>query len=200
VPDNESAATPGGRGVADDPLSLAHEIALATRNFEIKLFWQRSNYFLVLNTAVAVGFFSQTASSWRSLALCLLGAGIAALWIMINLGSKFWQSRWERRLELIESQLPPELRLFSAGWPTLRREVLSSLARPYRKRGRVKRRLARIYVGAVLQKPSVSRVMTGLSVLFLVFWVAAAGVTVTKVFDAHSQPNRYHGDGQGQHR
>jgi hypothetical protein len=135
----------------------AHDIALATRNFEIKLFWQRSNYFLVLNTAVAVGFFSQTSSSWRSLALCLFGAGVAVLWVMINLGSKFWQSRWERRLELIENQLPPELRLFSAGWPTLRRDVLSSLARPYRKRGRIRRRLARIYVGAVLLSNAIEK-------------------------------------------
>lgn len=31
--------------------------ALDTRNFEISLYWQRSNYFLVLNTALAVGFF-----------------------------------------------------------------------------------------------------------------------------------------------
>ena len=34
------------------------KIALETRNFEILLYWQRSNYFLVLNTALAVGFFS----------------------------------------------------------------------------------------------------------------------------------------------
>jgi hypothetical protein len=95
-----------------------------------------------------------------------LGSGVAALWIMINLGSKFWQSRWERQLERIENQLPPDLRMFSAGWPSLRRDVLSSLAKPYRKRGSLKRRAARIYIGAVLQKPSVSRVMTGLSLLF----------------------------------
>jgi hypothetical protein len=31
----------------------AYRTALATRNLEINLFWQRSNYFLVLNTAIA---------------------------------------------------------------------------------------------------------------------------------------------------
>ena len=37
----------------------AYRTALATRNFEISLFWQRSNYFLVLSTAIAVGFFAR---------------------------------------------------------------------------------------------------------------------------------------------
>src|SRR3972149_10785499 len=36
----------------------AYKFAYDTRNFEISLFWQRSNYFLVLNTAIALAFFS----------------------------------------------------------------------------------------------------------------------------------------------
>jgi hypothetical protein len=38
----------------------AYRVARDTRNFEIKLFWKRSNYFLVLSTATAAGFFSAT--------------------------------------------------------------------------------------------------------------------------------------------
>ncbi|ENN6985946.1 hypothetical protein ACAB91_004506 [Vibrio parahaemolyticus] len=38
----------------------AYKIALETRNMEIKLFWQRSNYFLALNAALALGFFRLT--------------------------------------------------------------------------------------------------------------------------------------------
>lgn len=42
-----------------DDLNLeAYRTAIQARNLEIGLFWQRSNYFLVLNTAIAVGFFS----------------------------------------------------------------------------------------------------------------------------------------------
>jgi len=36
----------------------AHRVAKEARNLEITLFWQRSNYFLVLSTAIAAGFFS----------------------------------------------------------------------------------------------------------------------------------------------
>lgn len=34
------------------------QIALENRAFEIQLFWQRSNYFLVLMTALGIGVFS----------------------------------------------------------------------------------------------------------------------------------------------
>jgi hypothetical protein len=53
--------------------------------------------------------------------------------------------------------------------------------------------LARIYVGAVLRKPSVSRVMTGLSVLFLLFWIAAAGMTAASLGDRDHHPTRHYG-------
>src|SRR4029079_19741708 len=35
-----------------------YRVALETRKLEIRLFWQRSNYFLVLSTALAIGYFS----------------------------------------------------------------------------------------------------------------------------------------------
>ena len=43
----------------DELLDLeAYRVAKAPPIFEMILFWQRSNYFLVLSTAVAAGFFS----------------------------------------------------------------------------------------------------------------------------------------------
>src|SRR3954451_9881664 len=81
----------------------AFRAAYQTRNFEIGLFWQRSNYFLVLNTAVAAGFFVADRS-FRPL-LCGTGAVVSALWLAVNLGSKFWQERWERRLCFAEKAL-----------------------------------------------------------------------------------------------
>ncbi|HEY4679149.1 MAG TPA: hypothetical protein VIJ01_18425 [Candidatus Angelobacter sp.] len=36
----------------------AYKVLIDTRNLEINLFWQRSNYFLVLNTGLAIGFFN----------------------------------------------------------------------------------------------------------------------------------------------
>src|SRR5207248_3234570 len=57
---------------ADLSLVDAYKIALETRNLEINLFWQRSNYFLVLNTAIAVGFFARGHRDKYSFMLGLL--------------------------------------------------------------------------------------------------------------------------------
>ena len=78
-----------------------YKIALDTRNMEIGLFWQRSNYFLVLNTAVAVGFFLKATEKYQFL-IGLFGFAVAILWLGVNLGSKFWQSRWEFGLKEAE--------------------------------------------------------------------------------------------------
>ena len=42
----------------DEKCLKIYEIAVETRKLEIDLFWKRSNYFLVLSTATAVGFFT----------------------------------------------------------------------------------------------------------------------------------------------
>ena len=50
----------------ESPIELKdlYKTLLDTRNLEISLFWQRSNYFLVLNTGIAFGFFNlKTAPS-----------------------------------------------------------------------------------------------------------------------------------------
>jgi len=88
---------------------------LDTRNFEISLFWQRSNYFLILNSSLAVGFFNLKAKLYEC---CLAALGMLAsiLWFNVNLGSKFWQSRWEQSLHDIESKMAPNLNLFAADW------------------------------------------------------------------------------------
>src|SRR4051812_19960176 len=101
---HESRASESRDRERDDP-KLARDLeafqtAYQTRNFEIGLFWQRSNYFLVLNTAIAAGFFVADRS-FRPL-LCVLGGVVSALWLAVNLGSKFWQERWEHRLSIAE--------------------------------------------------------------------------------------------------
>ena len=77
------------------------KIALETRNFEIELFWKRCNYFLVLNTALAVGVFASFDKgsvflSWIFfMVICLAGIFVCTAWIKVGLGSKYWQSHWE---------------------------------------------------------------------------------------------------------
>ena len=66
------------------------DIALETRNFEISLFWQRSNYFLILNTAISTGALLKFSDqNYLSLILSVFGMLVSFLWIQVNLGSKF---------------------------------------------------------------------------------------------------------------
>jgi hypothetical protein len=140
------------------------EVALDTRNFEISLFWQRSNYFLVLNTALAVGFFSVKEKRY-AMVLAGLGAIAALLWFFVNLGSKYWQSRWEHELTLRERRLRLDEPLFAANRHQTDRYVRESLR--YHDHSRLYRLVDRM----VLLKPSVSFMMTVLSVVFLLAWV-----------------------------
>ena len=149
-----------------------YKMAAEIRNMEIKLFWQRSNYFLVLNTAIAVGFFSSISSGY-SVILGIFGFIVSLIWIGVNLGSKFWQSRWEYRLQELEKEIEPSIRLFSASWSAVQDEVKKSFE--FRQRGVIHR----FYQRCVLLKPSVTLMMTFLSVVFAVFWIlciAAASV------------------------
>jgi flagellar motor protein MotB len=149
----------------DDQIALeAYRVAKEARNLEITLFWQRSNYFLVLSTAVAVGFFSLREPRY-ALPLALFGLAVALLWVAVNLGSKFWQNRWENRLRVTEEQLRPGMDLFSASWHTVQEDVRQSFE--FRRRGAIHR----IYTRLVLLKPSVSFMMTLLSLTFVGFWI-----------------------------
>ena len=64
-----------------------YKVLLDTRNLEINLFWQRSNYFLALNTGIALGFFNLRTPTGRftfAMVAAMLqgwervGAGLAA--------------------------------------------------------------------------------------------------------------------------
>jgi hypothetical protein len=152
-----------------------YKTAFDTRNFEISLFWQRSNYFLVLNSALALGFFNLTKAGF-SLSLAAFGWLVSFLWYHVNLGSKFWRSRWEERLAEIERQVAPNLGMFSADYPTIEADVRKSLNRNP-PRGRF-----RVWLNTkVLQKPSVSFNMTLLSIFFILGWTVLIAVKLWQV-------------------
>ena len=144
---------------------------------EIGLFWQRSNYFLVLSTAIAVGVFSLRDIKY-AVPLAAFGLLVALLWIAVNLGGKFWQSRWEYRAGLTEKRLRPDMNLHSASWQTVQDDVRRSFE--FRQRGPVHRAYQRL----VLLKPSVSLVMTILSLAFFGFWIVMLIMTLGGVADA----------------
>lgn len=150
-----------------------YKIAIATRTLEIQLFWQRSNYFMVLNTAIAVGFFSQR-DPFSAVVLAVAGVTVCLFWYRVNLGGKFWQSRWEERAAVLEQRLAEEagmdIALFSADEECIEADVRASLAK-HRHRG-----LSRWLDGEVLKKPSVSAQMMLLSLWFVLFWGLLLGI------------------------
>jgi hypothetical protein len=157
-------------GIAKEEL---YKIALETRNFEISMFWQRSNYFLVLNTAVAVGFFSLN-DPFYTVPLSIFGFLVSLLWVRVNLGGKFWQSRWEEKLRLVELDTLPEIQFFSADPNTNREDVKASLDRAGHSGFR------RLIDRLVLKKPSVSGAMTYLSLGFALLWIVFLVVAILK--------------------
>jgi hypothetical protein len=161
LPTAEAPSPAAPAASADEKL---FEVALETRNFEITLFWQRSNYFLVLNSALAVGFFSLKEQGY-ALVLAGLGTIAALLWFFVNLGSKYWQSRWEHELHLREQKLYPSDPLFAADRKRTDEYVRKSLG--YHKHTG----LQRLLDCAVMLKPSVSFMMTVLSLVFLLAWI-----------------------------
>jgi len=144
----------------DDKFKTALEI----RNMEIKLFWDRSNFFLALNTAVAVGFFSLAD---QSLTLPLAGLGLlaSALWFAANLGSKFWQARWEEKVIQVEKACAPDLSFFAEDYETIRKSVEENLMR------QSPGRLTRLVIRMVLKKPSLSMLAIFLSLGFCTLWL-----------------------------
>ena len=136
------------------------KIALDTRNFEISLYWQRSNYFLVLNTALAVGFFSVKEQGY-AVTLASLGAIASALWFLVNAGSKYW----EHEVIIRERKLTLDVPQFAANREHTDQYVRRSLH--WNSHGE----LQCLFDRMVLHKPSVSFMMTILSAVFCIVWV-----------------------------
>lgn len=140
-----------------------YKVAIETRNMEIKLFWERSNYFLVLNTAIAVGFFSLKDKVYTP-GFAVLGVIVSLLWYFVNLGSKFWQSRWEQRLAILEEKISPKANMFSASWKTIHADVKKGLSNSNHKG------IEKWLDKQIMRKPSVSNQMIFLSLFFIAFW------------------------------
>lgn len=85
------------------------KIALETRSFEIKLYWQRTTYywaFIAADIAAYALVYSKIESfstlSYALLAiLSVLGILFSCGWLLANRGSKFWQENWEGHMGLL---------------------------------------------------------------------------------------------------
>ena len=176
----------------DDDFNKALErfkIILQTRDFEIEMFWKRCNYFLVLNTALAVGVFASFNGNGANKAIlpliCLAGAFVCFAWFRVGLGSKFWQSHWEQ----IAEEMQEDIGFRKDGGGDYRKDYFSregadvrverNLSSSNKKHGWIKR----FYNRRVMKKPSVSGWMQITASVFCVAWVSGGIWTLLEMCD-----------------
>lgn len=159
------------------------KFVLDTRNFEITNFWQRSNYFLVLNTGLAIGFFNlkDVASLYAPL-IAGVGVFVCFLWTRVALGSKFWQVHWEQKLAEVEriylakKILDTEFGLFSLSIADVKEEVKKTLQSEMHHG-----LFAKAVDFLVMRKPSVTLAMIALSISFALAWAIVLGISIFRL-------------------
>lgn len=87
-----------------------YDVALATRNFEIELFWKRSVFFWGFIAAAFVGY-ATLVKDKPSLAIIIACFGFvcSVAWSLVNRGSKYWQENWESIVGKIEDNVTGSL-------------------------------------------------------------------------------------------
>lgn len=91
---------------ADTRAGRALGYALDIRKFEIELYWKRGTYFWAFIAGAFTGYAlthkSPDPDPWLSILFSALGLVFSFAWYLVNRGSKFWQSNWERHVDLLE--------------------------------------------------------------------------------------------------
>ncbi len=154
------ARTPINKQKASDPSEL--KIALDNRAFEIQLLWQRSNYFLVLITALGIGVFSIRDREFASV-ISVAAAFSSYFWFRTNLGSRFWQESWEAEVVILAKE--QKIRSFERPSSEITQQVEAALEGNH-SRSWIRRWTDR----QILKKPSVSYNMILLSLTFTLMW------------------------------
>ncbi len=91
------------------------KIANNSRQFEIKLFWERAKFFMIiigaLFTAYCTVVLKENIESLVKISIILLGYVSSFFWFLCNLGSKFWQENWEAYMKK-NSKISKECEIF----------------------------------------------------------------------------------------
>ena len=89
----------------------AFQVALATRSFEIELYWKRATYFWAFIAASFAAYFVIFASkdlrdkNWLALIVASLGFFFTFAFFLVNKGSKMWQENWENHVAVLGQQI-----------------------------------------------------------------------------------------------
>ncbi len=152
------------------------EIALTNRAFEIQLFWQRSNYFLVLITALGVGVFTINNTVF-ALLIAIFGALSSLFWFRTNLGSKFWQESWEVEVTILAKELG--IRSFEKNISKIEQQVIRSLSDGG---GNNAKSFFRKWIDRlIVKKYSVTYYMIILSFAAMLIWLIILAVFISKL-------------------
>ena len=150
-----------------DKKLLEFEVARENRRFEIQMFWQRSNYFLALNSALGIALFAIKGPLYLTL---ISGVGIVCslLWFRTNVGAKFWQKFWEAEVHELAKGL--DMKAFA-----LTDDEIMANTRTF---GRTddKTFLKRFVDREIEKKPSVSYNMILLSLFAVFCWCALTAI------------------------
>jgi hypothetical protein len=174
------------KGQADNSAEKAAielKIALDNRAFEIQLFWQRSNYFLVLMTALGVATFSVKDFVFSPMVASL--ATVASFfWYRTNLGSKFWQESWEVEVVLLATE--QSIRSFER--PTM--DVINQVRQALGDGKENGRGILRKWIDRqILKKYSVTYNMILLSMIATILWAIVTFVSFFRLFDHYCDFN-----------
>ncbi len=88
--------------------AAAYERAEQIRQFEILLYWSRSNYFWAFIGATMAGYGairtvpSTPATPQLALIAAAMGFVFSVAWYFVNRGSKQWHENWENHVDLLE--------------------------------------------------------------------------------------------------
>ncbi|NDV42064.1 hypothetical protein [Flagellimonas sediminis] len=89
----------------------AFEKAWETRNFEIDLYWRRTNYFWALQIPIFAAYFALLSSDKLDdykvilFLISCIGIIVSLAWKLINVGSKNWQRHWENHIDHLEDRV-----------------------------------------------------------------------------------------------
>ena len=88
-----------------------YEVSLATRNFEIELFWKRSVFFwgFIGLSFVAYATLMKFDDFFLAVFIACFGFVCSVAWTLVNRGSKFWQENWETKVSDVEDDITGSL-------------------------------------------------------------------------------------------
>ncbi len=134
-----------------------YDVALATRNFEIELFWRRSLFFWGFIASAFIGYSALIkAESSLAVVIACFGFICSLSWTLVNRGSKRWQENWEVIVSEIED------------------DVTGSLFKETREKEN-----KHFWLGA--RKFSVSKITIALSDFTVMIWVSLMGHHLMKL-------------------